>query len=232
MGLIMTSLKAIKPDLIYCSITGFGQTGPRAAQPGYDLLIQAMGGLMSVTGVPEGEPGAGPQRIGVALIDIMSGLYATIGILAALAHREQTGEGQSIDLALMDVSVAAFANLAMNYLVSDKAPVRMGNAHPNVVPYQDFRTADGAMIVAVGNDTQFARLWALMGLEPDARLETNAGRIRHRAETVGPIQVADRAQQPAHDRLVKVANGPRLRPRIHLLPNGLLVSPLEAMLAH
>src|SRR3569623_3684432 len=150
-GLDYDSLRAINPALIYCSITGFGQTGPRAAQPGYDLLIQAMGGLMSVTGVPEGQPGAGPQRIGVALIDVMTGLYATIGVLAALAHRDRPGEGQRIDIALMDVSVAARANLAMNYLVSGKSPIRMGNAHPNVVPYQDFQTADGAIIVAVGN---------------------------------------------------------------------------------
>jgi len=187
-GLDYDSLKAINPALIYCSITGFGQTGPRAAQPGYDLLIQAMGGLMSVTGVPDGQDGAGPQRIGVALIDVMTGLYATIGVLAAVAHRDRTGEGQSIDIALMDVSVAALANLAMNYLVSGQSPVRMGNAHPNVVPYQDFATADGAIIVAVGNDGQFARYWALLGLEHDPRLTTNAGRIRYRAETIGPIK--------------------------------------------
>ena len=187
-GLDYDSLKAINPALIYCSITGFGQTGPRAAQPGYDLLIQAMGGLMSVTGAPDDQPGGGPQRIGVALIDLMTGLYATIGVLAAVTHRERTGEGQSIDIALMDVSVAALANLAMNYLVSGTSPVRMGNAHPNVVPYQDFATADGAIIVAVGNDGQFARFWALLGLEPDPRLKTNAGRIRYRAETIGPIK--------------------------------------------
>jgi crotonobetainyl-CoA:carnitine CoA-transferase CaiB-like acyl-CoA transferase len=187
-GLDYDTLKAINPALIYCSITGFGQTGPRAAQPGYDLLIQAMGGLMSVTGLPDGESGAGPQRIGVALIDVMTGLYATIGVLTAVAHRDRTGEGQSIDIALMDVSVAALANLAMNYLVSGKPPVRMGNAHPNVVPYQDFATADGAIIVAVGNDGQFARYWQLLGLEPDPRLKTNAGRIRYRAETIGPIK--------------------------------------------
>ena len=187
-GLDYDSLKAINPALIYCSITGFGQTGPRATQPGYDLLIQAMGGLMSVTGAPDDQPGGGPQRIGVALIDLMTGLYATIGVLAAVTHRERTGEGQSIDIALMDVSVAALANLAMNYLVSGTSPVRMGNAHPNVVPYQDFATADGAIIVAVGNDGQFARFWALLGLEPDPRLKTNAGRIRYRAETIGPIK--------------------------------------------
>ena len=187
-GLDYDSLKAINPSLIYCSITGFGQTGPRAAQPGYDLLIQAMGGLMSVTGAPDDQPGGGPQRIGVALIDVMTGLYATIGVLAAVAHRDRTGEGQSLDIALMDVSVAALANLAMSYLVSGTSPVRMGNAHPNVVPYQDFSTVDGAIIVAAGNDGQFARFWALLGLEPDPRLKTNAGRIRYRAETIGPIK--------------------------------------------
>lgn len=190
-GLDAATLRAANPRLIYCSITGFGQTGPYAARAGYDVLIQAMGGLMSVTGGRDGEPGAGPQKVGVALVDIMTGLYATVGILAALAHRERTGEGQVIDVALLDVSVAALANQAMNYLVSGVSPERMGNAHPNIVPYQDFPTADGAMILAVGNDAQFARAWAAFGLAPDAGLATNAMRVARRGYVVAAI--ADRA---------------------------------------
>jgi len=190
-GLDAATLRAANPGLIYCSITGFGQTGPYAARAGYDVLIQAMGGLMSVTGGRDGEPGAGPQKVGVALVDIMTGLYATVGILAALAHRERTGEGQVIDVALLDVSVATLANQAMNYLVSGVSLERMGNAHPNIVPYQDFPTADGAMILAVGNDAQFARAWAAFELAPDAGLATNAMRVARRGYVVAAI--ADRA---------------------------------------
>ena len=137
-GLDYESLKALNPRLVYCSITGFGQTGPYAARPGYDFLVQAMGGLMSITGRGAAEPGAGPQKAGVAVTDILTGLYAAIGILAALNHREHSGVGQHIDLSLLDVQVACLANQAMNYLVSGKAPERLGNAHPNIVPYQDF----------------------------------------------------------------------------------------------
>jgi crotonobetainyl-CoA:carnitine CoA-transferase CaiB-like acyl-CoA transferase len=182
-GLDYESLKAINPRLIYCSITGFGQTGPYAARPGYDFLIQAMGGLMSITGRGAGEIGAGPQKAGVAVTDILTGLYATIGILAALAHRERTGVGQYIDLSLLDVQVACLANQAMNYLVSGNAPERLGNAHPNIVPYQDFPTRDGYMIIAVGNDTQFSRLCTEMGLPElalDARFATNKQRVINR----------------------------------------------------
>ncbi|MFM2058795.1 MAG: hypothetical protein RLY71_3180, partial [Pseudomonadota bacterium] len=154
------ALKRFNPGVIWCSITGFGQKGPYAKRAGYDFLIQGMGGLMSVTGRAEGEDGAGPQKVGVALTDVMTGLYATVGILAALQHRERTGEGQFIDLALLDVQVAALANQTANYLIGGVVPGRMGNAHPNIVPYQDFPTADGDMILAIGNDGQFARFCA------------------------------------------------------------------------
>ena len=162
-GLDHASLLKMKPRLVYCSITGFGQTGPYAQRAGYDFLIQGMGGLMSVTGRAEGEEGAGPQKVGVALTDILTGLYATVGVLAALAHRDRTGEGQHIDLALLDVQVACLANQTANYLIGGTVPRRMGNAHPNIVPYQDFPTADGDMILAVGNDGQFAKFCEVAG---------------------------------------------------------------------
>jgi crotonobetainyl-CoA:carnitine CoA-transferase CaiB-like acyl-CoA transferase len=184
-GLDYASLSKINPKLVYCSITGFGQDGPYAPRAGYDFLIQGMGGLMSVTGRADDEEGAGPQKVGVALTDILTGLYASNAILAALAHREKTGQGQHIDLALLDVQVACLANQAMNYLVSGKAPHRMGNGHPNIVPYQDFPTADGDMILAIGNDGQFARFCELAGhaeWSGDERFATNAARVRHRAE--------------------------------------------------
>jgi crotonobetainyl-CoA:carnitine CoA-transferase CaiB-like acyl-CoA transferase len=183
-GLDYESLKVVNPGLIYCSITGFGQDGPYATRAGYDFLIQAMGGLMSITGRKAGDAGAGPQKVGVALTDILTGLYGGVGILAALAHRERTGVGQHIDLALLDVQVACLANQSMNYLVGGAAPVAMGNAHPNIVPYQDFPTADGHMIIAVGNDGQFARLCEVLGgssLAYDERFATNRGRVEHRA---------------------------------------------------
>ena len=186
-GLDYASLSALNPRLIYCSITGFGQDGPYAARAGYDFLIQGMGGLMSVTGRAEDEDGAGPQKVGVALTDILTGLYAGNAILAALAHREKTGQGQHIDLALLDVQVACLANQAMNYLVSGKAPRRMGNGHPNIVPYQDFPTADGDMILAIGNDGQFARFCEIAGhaeWSGDLRFATNAARVRNRVELI------------------------------------------------
>ncbi len=192
-GLDYESLSRINPRLIYCSITGFGQSGPYAARPGYDFLIQAMGGLMSITGAKDGEPGAGPQKAGVAVTDILTGLYATIGILAALAHRDRSGEGQHIDVALLDVQVACLANQAMNYLVGGTAPVRMGNAHPNIVPYQDFPTADGHMIIAVGNDSQFARLCAELGLTElaeDERFATNPSRVANRERLIALLAAA------------------------------------------
>jgi len=183
-GLDYTSLKEGHPRLVYCSITGFGQTGPYAARAGYDFLIQGMGGLMSVTGGADGEPGAGPQKVGVALTDIMTGLYATVAVQAALAERERSGLGQHIDLALLDVQIACLANQASNYLAGGQLPRRMGNAHPNIVPYQDFPTADGDIILAVGNDEQFARFCAVAGHAEwarDPRFASNAQRVAHRA---------------------------------------------------
>jgi crotonobetainyl-CoA:carnitine CoA-transferase CaiB-like acyl-CoA transferase len=189
-GLDYASLQAVNPRLVYCSITGFGQDGPYAQRAGYDFLIQGMGGLMSLTGRPDGEPGGGPMKVGVALTDVMTGLYASNAVLAALAWRERSGEGQHIDLALLDVQVAVLANQAANYLVGGVAPKRMGNAHPNIVPYQEFATADGYMIVAVGNDTQFRKLCDVLGKAEwgaDERYATNPQRVRHRAELVAGI---------------------------------------------
>jgi crotonobetainyl-CoA:carnitine CoA-transferase CaiB-like acyl-CoA transferase len=187
-GLDYASLKQINPRLIYCSITGFGQSGPYAPRAGYDFLIQGMGGLMSLTGRKDGEPGAGPQKVGVALTDVLTGLYSVISVLAALNHRHLTGEGQHVDLALLDVQVTSLANQNMNYLTSGIAPVRMGNAHPNIVPYQDFPTADGAMIIAVGNDGQFAALCKVLGhpeWAKDERFVTNTLRVKHRETIIG-----------------------------------------------
>ncbi len=183
------SLRAVNPGLIYCSITGFGQDGPYASRAGYDFLIQAMGGLMSITGEPDDVPGGGPVKVGVALADVLTGLYAAVGILAALAHRERTGEGQYVDLALLDVQVASLANQALNYLVSGVAPQRMGNAHPNIVPYQAFRASDGHIVLTVGNDAQFVRFCEVadrLDLAGDERFATNAARVRNR-ETLIPI---------------------------------------------
>ncbi|MBL7252683.1 CaiB/BaiF CoA transferase family protein [Alloalcanivorax marinus] len=182
-GLDYDSLKAVNPKLIYCSITGFGQDGPYAKRAGYDFLIQGMGGLMSLTGHAEGEPGAGPMKVGVALTDITTGLYATIAVLAALSHRDRTGEGQHLDMALFDVQMACLANQAMNYLTTGQSPRRFGNAHPNIVPYQDFPTADGDMILTVGNDDQFARFCEVAGhpeWAEDPRFATNRSRVEHR----------------------------------------------------
>lgn len=186
-GLDYESLKAINPRLIYCSITGFGQTGPYAKRAGYDFMIQGLGGLMSLTGRPEGEEGAGPMKVGVALTDILTGLYATVGVLAALNQREQSGIGQHIDVALLDVQVACLANQAMNYLTTGLSPRRLGNAHPNIVPYQDFPSADGSFILAVGNDGQFRKFCEVAGiaqLADDPRFASNKARVAHRAELI------------------------------------------------
>ncbi len=196
-GLDDAGLRAVKPDLIYCSITGFGQTGPYAERPGYDFLTQAMGGLMSLTGQPDGAAGAEPMKAGVALTDILTGLYAVIGILAALRHRDATGEGQYIDLALLDVQVATLANQALNYLATGTPPSRLGNAHPNIVPYQAFATADGHLILAVGNDRQFGRLCQVIDrpeLATDPRFRTNPLRVANRDVLTETLQQALRTR--------------------------------------
>jgi crotonobetainyl-CoA:carnitine CoA-transferase CaiB-like acyl-CoA transferase len=192
-GLDYESLKAINPRLIYCSITGFGQTGPYAKRAGYDFMIQGLGGLMSLTGRPEGDEGAGPVKVGVALTDILTGLYSTVAILAALAHRDHDGSGQHIDMALLDVQVACLANQAMNYLTTGTPPRRLGNAHPNIVPYQDFPTADGDFILTVGNDGQFRKFAEVAGQPQwadDPRFATNKQRVANRAELIPLIRQA------------------------------------------
>lgn len=184
-GLDYASLSALNPRLVYCSITGFGQDGPDAHRAGYDYMIQAMGGLMSITGQPDGAPGAEPMKVGVAVVDLFTGLYASNAILAALMHARATGEGQSIDIALFDVQAAMLANQATNYFVSGTAPTRMGNAHPNLAPYQPFPCSDGMVVIAVGNDGQFRALAKALGVAPmgiDPRFATNALRVQHRAE--------------------------------------------------
>ncbi|OGB26427.1 MAG: CoA-transferase [Burkholderiales bacterium RIFCSPLOWO2_02_FULL_57_36] len=182
-GLDYESLRQIKPDLVYCSITGFGQDGPYAQRAGYDFIIQGMGGFMSITGERDDLPGGGPQKAGVAISDLMTGMYSTVAVMAALMHRDRTGEGQYIDMALLDVQVAMLANMNTNYLASDNPPKRWGNAHPNIVPYQTFATSDGHIIVAVGNDGQYRKFIAAGGrpeLGDDARFATNPMRVRHR----------------------------------------------------
>ena len=186
-GLDYASLAELNPRLVYCSITGFGQTGPRAAEPGYDFIIQGMAGLMSITGERDDLPGGGPQKAGVAVSDLMTGLYATIAIQAALIDRQKTGLGQHCDMALFDVQLATLANQTMNYLVSDKVPGRYGNAHANIVPYQVFRGADRDFIIACGNDSQFVALCAaigLPGLAEDPRYKRNADRVQHREQLI------------------------------------------------
>ncbi|WP_028695772.1 CaiB/BaiF CoA transferase family protein [Pseudomonas cremoricolorata] len=192
-GLDYQSLKAVNSRLIYCSITGFGQTGPYARRAGYDFMIQGLGGLMSLTGRAAGENGAGPVKVGVALTDILTGLYATTAILAALTHREQTGAGQHIDMALLDVQVACLANQAMNYLTTGNPPQRLGNAHPNIVPYQDFPTADGDFILTVGNDSQFRKFAEVAGhpeWADDERFASNAMRVANRGVLIPLIRQA------------------------------------------
>ncbi|MBP2602863.1 CaiB/BaiF CoA transferase family protein [Acinetobacter calcoaceticus] len=186
-GLDYESLSAINPKLVYCSITGFGQNGPRAEEPGYDFIIQGMGGLMSVTGERDDLPGGGPQKVGVAFSDLATGLYSTIAIQAALLNRHVTGLGQYIDMALLDVQIATMANQGMNYLSSSNIPKRYGNAHANIVPYQVFKASDRDFIIACGNDTQFIQLCRSIGLPDlpnDARFARNADRIKHRDEII------------------------------------------------
>ncbi|MEM7774951.1 MAG: CaiB/BaiF CoA-transferase family protein [Pseudomonadota bacterium] len=189
-GLDYESLSAINPSLIYCSITGFGQDGPYAKRAGYDFLVQAMGGFMSVTGTPDGSPGAGPMKAGVAISDQMSGMNALTAVLAALYRRAKTGEGARIDVALLDCTVSTLANQATSYLASGVPPSRLGNAHPTVVPYEAFATQDGHIVLAVGNDGQFARFCEVAGkpdLAEDPKYLTNAARIINRAELIPQI---------------------------------------------
>jgi len=182
MGLGYEALSAVNPRLIYCSVTGFGLNGPKAQDAAYDFMIQGMGGLMSVTGGADGTPGGGPQKVGVPVIDIMTGMYATIGVLAALSNRAVTGKGEHIDLAMLDVSVAMLANQAMNFLVSGQQPVRRGNSHPNIQPQNVYPVADGHIVLAVGNDGQFRKLAGVIGLPglaEDPRFATNAARVEN-----------------------------------------------------
>ncbi|VGO08589.1 L-carnitine dehydratase/bile acid-inducible protein F [plant metagenome] len=194
-GLDYDSLSALNPRLVYCSITGFGQDGPYAERAGYDLMVQAMCGLMSVTGQADDEPGGGPLKVGVAVVDVFTGLYASNAILAALHARQASGRGQYIDMALLDVGVAVLANQAAGFLATGNAPARAGNIHPSLAPYQDFPTRDGNVLLAIGNDGQFARFCAAIGSPAwaqDARFATNTARVRHRAELLalmGPVML-------------------------------------------
>ncbi len=199
-GLDYASLRQIKPNLIYCSITGFGQTGPYAHRPGYDYIVQGMGGFMSVTGEADGFPGGSPQKAGVAIADLFTGMYASSAILAAVIHRDRTGEGQMIDMALLDTQVAMMANVASAYLSTDEVPRRWGNTSPIVVPYQTFPTSDGWMIVAVGNDSQFKHFVKVGGeehLADNPRFSENPLRVRHRTELLPLLEAMTRKKTKA-----------------------------------
>ena len=215
-GLDHESLLALNPRLVYCSISGYGQTGPNASKPGYDLLAQGYGGIMSLTGEPDGEP----MKVGVGIADVMCGMYAASAILAALRHRDATGQGQHVDIALVDTQIAWLINEGVNYLLSGRPPERRGNQHPNIVPYQVFATADGHVIVAVGNDAQFARFCALLGrpdLAADPRFATNPARLEHREVLVAILSglIAERRKDEliAAMEAQKVPGGP-----VHTLP--------------
>ena len=196
-GLGQEALRKANPRLIYVSVTGFGQTGPRRHQAAYDFMIQAMGGLMSVTGERDSRPGGGPQKVGVPIIDLMTGMYATVGVLAALARREQTGQGEYIDVAMLDVATALLANQAMNHLVSGKEPARAGNSHPNIQPQDVYACRDGHVALAVGNDAQFGKFCEAIGqpaLASDPRFTRNADRVRH-LDQLAPIIAAALANE-------------------------------------
>lgn len=239
-GLDYASLSQLKPDIVYCSITGFGQSGPYADRAGYDFLIQAMGGLMSVTGQKEGTAGAEPMKVGVALTDVLTGLYAVIGILAALRHRDATGEGQQIDMALLDVQVATLANQAMNYLATGTSPKPLGNSHPSIVPYQAFETSDGYVILAIGNDGQFARFCevaGLRGLAEDDRFATNPERVRNRATLISILQgvMSGRsmnewieALKAAHVPVGPINDLKRVFDDVHIKARGIQTAPVAA----
>ena len=199
-GLDHETLRAANPRLVYCSVTGFGHDGPYAERAGYDLMIQAMSGMMSITGRPDGEPGGGPLRVGVALTDLFTGCYASTAILAALRVREQTGQGQHIDMALLDVGMAILANQASAFLNTGKAPQRQGNTHPSLAPYQDFPTKDGAMLLAIGNNGQFARFCEAAGQAEwaaDARFASNTLRVKHREVLIPAMEAVTRTRTTA-----------------------------------
>ncbi|WP_339088400.1 CaiB/BaiF CoA-transferase family protein [Variovorax paradoxus] len=199
-GLDQESLRAANPRLIYCSVTGFGHDGPYAERAGYDLMIQAMTGMMSITGRPDDAPGGGPLRVGVALTDLFTGVYASTAILAALQVRDRTGEGQHIDMALLDVGMAILANQASAFLNTGKAPGRQGNTHPSLAPYQDFPTQDGAMLLAIGNNGQFARFCEACGhpeWASDARFATNTLRVKHRGVLIPMMEELTRTRTTA-----------------------------------
>ncbi len=214
-GLGYEDLKKLNPGLIYCSVTGFGQTGPYKDRPGYDFMAQGMGGLMSITGETDGLPGAGPQRVGIPIIDMTTGMYATIAICAALTHRAVSGKGQWIDVALLDTCVAFLANQAMNYFATGVSPSRIGNAHPNIVPYQTFKTADGAVILACGNDNLFNKFCEAAGcahLLKDPHFATNGDRVKIRVEVTRVLnEIFEKRSTQAWVKLLDdagVANGP------------------------
>ena len=230
-GLSYDDLKASNPRLIYCSVTGFGQDGPMSSFAGYDFIIQAMGGLMSITGERDDLPGGGPQKLGVAFSDLMTGMYSTVAILAALENRHKSGQGQYVDMALLDVQVATMANMNMNYLVSGAVPKRQGNAHANIVPYQVFRSSDGHLVLAVGNDRQFAKFCDIAGcpeLARNERFATNANRVRNREilipllqeillgrttqEWVAPLEAAGVPSGPIND-IAQVFEHPQVKHR-------------------
>ncbi|ANN67786.1 CaiB/BaiF CoA transferase family protein [Bordetella bronchialis] len=198
LGLDYAALSRINPRLVYCSVTGFGQTGPRAAEPAYDFLIQAMGGLMSVTGERDDKPGGGPQKVGVPIVDLSTGVYAALGIVAALLRRTQTGQGEYVDVAMLDVQVGLLANQAMNFLLGKRVPRRTGTAHPNIQPQRTFACADGDIVVVAGNDAQFAALCGVIGnpaLARDERYATNGQRVKNQA-SLDPVLDAAFAGQP------------------------------------
>jgi formyl-CoA transferase len=199
-GLDADSLRAANSRLVYASITGFGQDGPYADRAGYDYIIQGMGGLMGITGLPDGEPGGGPMRVGVAVVDLFTGLYTCVAILAALYRREKSGEGAHIDMALFDTQLAMLANQASNALISGQDPPRQGNTHPNIVPYQPFEAADQPIIIAIGNDRQFARLAQMCGhpeWASDGRFATNGARVANREAMVGLVSECIRGKLAA-----------------------------------
>ncbi len=196
-GLAYDQLKDAHPRLVYCSITGFGQSGPYAPRAGYDLLAQGLGGIMSITGQPEGTPGSEPMKVGVGIADVMCGMYATVAILAALRHRDATGEGQYIDMALLDTQVAWLVNEGMNYLVGGEVPKRRGNAHPNIVPYQVFPSSDGYILLAVGNDGQFRKFCEFADapeIADDPLFKTNPNRVKHREAVVALVSELTRTK--------------------------------------